>query len=626
MKFFKKNLFISIIYLGCIYTQFAIASSTSSNRNKILKITKIDSQHKGIADVLIFEISHLTTALKIDGTMVTNIEIQKNDRGISYSTKYKKIGNKFILVYAYATSARYFYNLDSCSMKTDSDSFSISSLGSLTGTLDSYQGVSLSPNCKQYPDLQKQILSEFSSITNPKNKDDLVSCILQYDITAGGKWKSLPDSLIKFGCASKAEKYDGIFDSKNNEIKISNSCLANPGKLSFVMKEEILHSFGVKDEALAKCIAQCPSANLSSDCKNATNSDSLKFNDINANLVTLRDNNISKIGAAAPDGSMALNVTDDYNSAKTIEVPREIAVAQVPQPAIADLKMSHSVETMTVTDTPTVASAGGILNGGSASGTKASSGGRSYSVASYPNSMMQFAATAVLPEKAFAQGTSSTDAGGTPSRSSRSPASTSEALRHTAASRLPASSTALTDPKYSETSSSAKTMNPADASGENTGTATTATGASREVGKSNTARAMHSFGGRSGRAGGTPGAEGDGNAEGNLGASVAGSGSGGGNGSSGGSRSPASVGSGHDGRSGVGSVAGSRAAGSPGNLVRYFQTAPYGEIKQRLRDPKFIRDLQKNSTTVFDTQGNRFGAAQGQVIFSDKGNRFVKEK
>jgi len=602
VKLSTKTLIISIIYLGFCITSSATTSRSNKPQKNILQITKVDSQHKGIADILILERPHTSTTLKLDGTNITQVEIQREMNGVFVNTKYKKSGSKFILFYAYATSARYFYNQDSCSMKNDNNAFSMSSLGSLTGGLESHQNISLDSTCKQFPELQKEMTSEFSKLIDSKNKDATVACILQLDTTAAGKWKSLPSSLVKFGCSSEKEKYNGIFDSKNNEIKISNSCTSNANSLSLVMKEEILHSFGIRDEELAKCIATCPSANLSSHCQKLINPTEPGKNLNNISLFVRTSSDVSLIGASGQLGGIAETQTDDYNSAKTIEVPKEIAVAQVPQPAVQDLRMTQSVETSTVTDTS-----------GTSGAVGSSGGGRSYSASTYPNSMMQFAATAVLPEKAFAQATSPTETMASSHQSSdssssshdstsssaslRSPSSlSSEALRHTAASRMPASNSALANPSYSTSG------NPADG---NSDKSANESGSSADIGKSSSAKAFQSRNGRaSGNTGGTSSVSANGDSQGNSSASNSSSVVG--------ARSPASV--------------RSFATSTPTNLVQYFQSAPYKEIKQRLRDPKFIQDLKKNSTTVFDTQGHQFGAEQGQIIYSDKGNRFVKEK
>jgi hypothetical protein len=610
VKFFDESPFISII---CIL----FCSTAIAHPNQI-KFTKIDSQNKGFADLLLIEKTDMTISVKLNGAKIVRYEVARTHSGTTATVKYSRLGNNLSLNYSFATTARYFYNENTC-IKKGSNSFSISSLGSLLNATES-TGIQYDETCQNQSELKKQISENLDSLIDKKNQKSITECIDQYDNTAAQKWMLLPTSLVKISCDDTGVKYSGVFDSQKKMIRISDKCLEKPAELSSVLKEEILHSFGVTNEHLAKCLATCPQSS-SLECKT--------FNLKKIKIDADSGDQHTKLSITAPDGSMALNVTEDYNSAKTIEVPREIAVAQVPQPTVADLKMSQSVETMTVTDTPAApaaASAGAVSSGGGASGATASSSGRSYSVASYPNSMMQFAATAVLPEKAFAQGTSSANAGGTPlARSPRSSASSSEALRHTAASRLPASDSALTDPNYS------KTANTAVASSEISDESITS---SNEVGRSSSVNALHSVNSRAGNAGGTPTAASDGDAGGHSGASgtgAVGSLTGGGANSAGrqasgrtggstksaaGSRSPASL----------GGLNGGSGSATPTNLVQYFQTAPYSEIKQRLRDPKFIRDLQKNSTTVFDAQGHRFGASQGQVIFSDKGNRFVKEK
>lgn len=60
-------------------------------------------------------------------------------------------------------------------------------------------------------------------------------------------------------------------------------------------------------------------------------------------------------------------------------------------------------------------------------------------------------------------------------------------------------------------------------------------------------------------------------------------------------------------------------------IVEAF-TASYGQMKNRLRQPRFIETLKENSITVYDYTGNKFGADRGEIVFVDKGDRFVRQK
>lgn len=60
-------------------------------------------------------------------------------------------------------------------------------------------------------------------------------------------------------------------------------------------------------------------------------------------------------------------------------------------------------------------------------------------------------------------------------------------------------------------------------------------------------------------------------------------------------------------------------------IVEDFST-DYNRMKSRLRQTNFVETLRENSITVFDYSGNKYGAERGDIIFVDKGDRFVRQK
>lgn len=82
---------------------------------------------------------------------------------------------------------------------------------------------------------------------------------------------------------------------------------------------------------------------------------------------------------------------------------------------------------------------------------------------------------------------------------------------------------------------------------------------------------------------------------------------------------------------GVRKPASLRGTGSgPGNAVTTQIVSSFGQdysvVKNRLRQGSFVEALRENNVTVFDLQGNKIGAERGNIIFVDKGDRFVRQK
>jgi hypothetical protein len=573
----------------------------------VIRVSKFDTQHKGVADLILLEKSDLTVAIKLTGTDITQYQVIHKRSGITASIKYNRHQNMFDLNYAFATKARYFFNTATCSDHSD-----LSSLGDLFGVMTATESetINYDQSCMSDLPLKKQISSQFQNLLS--NKDKIADCIGQYDNIAEAKWRKLPSSVTKISCDNSNVKYSGVFDSKMLQVRISDKCLGNNNELSSVLKEEILHSFGINNETIAKCAAQCPTV---SDqlCKNDIFNKKLKLTN---QTQFLRNPNID-IAINNPDGSPTEDVADSYNSAKTIEVPKEIAVAQVPQPSVQDLKMTQSVESYTVTDTSATPSA-------AANSAATPSTPEAASASSYPNSMMRFASEAILPEKAYAQSPSSNSSATTTSGSSHNTAPSSLSQFHSssaayAAENLRRSSTAASRSPASTASLSASSLTTSGATSAAPSATTAAEAAASPLGEHKKSVARGSPSSSSNSSDGTS-------------TSASGAGSSSASTSTGSSANSSAGGGSHLGLVSKQNSFSRRSSRSPASisnsteLTKYFQTTPYREIKQRLQDPQFIQELRQNSTTVFDTQGHQYGAPQGQIIFSDKGNRFVKEK
>jgi hypothetical protein len=530
--------------------------------SNVVQVTKFDNQSDGIADSILLERPNLSVSAKLKGNKIISIEIQKRSN-VSLSLKYRALGDKLILTYGFATNARYFFNKDACVHTSDADPFSLDALGSLAVSTET-QTLPLDTSCSNQKNLEQMIQESLTETVS--NKKTIAACLDKYDSLASQKWTLLPSSAPRIICEGENTRYRGLFDAKKSQIKISKTCSSSFKELNSVLKEELLHSFGIKDETLAKCLAECPEQSGVS-CR--------KFDKKNESFDKKSNSQYTRLVILNPDGSPAGQDATSYNSAKTIEVPREIAMAQVPEPQVSDLKMTHSVETSTVSET-----------------------------SSYPSSLMQFAATAVLPEKAFA-GTLASSESSTHSRSDSTSTSTSSSLSKSSRSsaaeayaiaKSHSSSSGSRSPASDDSGTSSLTSAPPKGvSLENT----KSDGPSVELGKSKATKSARSLAGHS-VVNRSSSSSIDSNSDSFSNSPKPPSSS----------RAPTSA----------------SHASSSANLNQYFKTAPYQEIKERLRDPKFIQDLKRNSTTVFDAQGHRYGATQGQSIYSDKGNRFVKEK
>lgn len=68
--------------------------------------------------------------------------------------------------------------------------------------------------------------------------------------------------------------------------------------------------------------------------------------------------------------------------------------------------------------------------------------------------------------------------------------------------------------------------------------------------------------------------------------------------------------------------------GNPDNVItetlNLFTEKQYTEIKRDLNRPDFQERLREADITILDTNGARFGAEKGKVIYLDKGNRFIR--
>lgn len=58
--------------------------------------------------------------------------------------------------------------------------------------------------------------------------------------------------------------------------------------------------------------------------------------------------------------------------------------------------------------------------------------------------------------------------------------------------------------------------------------------------------------------------------------------------------------------------------------LNIFTEKQYTEIKRELNRPDFQDRLREADITILDTNGGRFGAEKGKVIYLDKGNRFIR--
>jgi|GEM_PF-4548233 Type IV secretory pathway, TrbL components len=142
---------------------------------------------------------------------------------------------------------------------------------------------------------------------------------------------------------------------------------------------------------------------------------------------------------------------------------------------------------------------------------------------------------------------------------------------------------------------------PANADGAESSDASVAGGGNPELGGAG--RASGGGGGGSASAGGGGGKSGKKAGGGGQAANAAGN-----------SRSPASASSGD----------------SPENvsgdeIVSFIKNSDYQSTKSKLQDYKFQNKLKSNSITIIDRSGNSIGAAEGKIIFVDKGNRFEKQ-
>lgn len=70
---------------------------------------------------------------------------------------------------------------------------------------------------------------------------------------------------------------------------------------------------------------------------------------------------------------------------------------------------------------------------------------------------------------------------------------------------------------------------------------------------------------------------------------------------------------------------GGAASPSPDEIITFISQADYQQTKQRLSDPRFIRQLDESKVRIIDTSGNAFGARNPKVNFLDDGVQFVKQ-
>lgn len=61
-------------------------------------------------------------------------------------------------------------------------------------------------------------------------------------------------------------------------------------------------------------------------------------------------------------------------------------------------------------------------------------------------------------------------------------------------------------------------------------------------------------------------------------------------------------------------------------VVTFISRGSYQQTRARLNDIDFTTALKSNSVTIFDLNGNTFGAPKGDVVFVDQGDRFVRQK
>ncbi|NUN05087.1 MAG: hypothetical protein HUU57_04925 [Bdellovibrio sp.] len=60
-------------------------------------------------------------------------------------------------------------------------------------------------------------------------------------------------------------------------------------------------------------------------------------------------------------------------------------------------------------------------------------------------------------------------------------------------------------------------------------------------------------------------------------------------------------------------------------IASSFLDKPYQEARKQLKNRAFVETLERNDITVYDLQGQSFGAPKGKIIFIDKGNRFDRK-
>ncbi|MEN0060037.1 MAG: hypothetical protein AAGB31_14445, partial [Bdellovibrio sp.] len=67
-------------------------------------------------------------------------------------------------------------------------------------------------------------------------------------------------------------------------------------------------------------------------------------------------------------------------------------------------------------------------------------------------------------------------------------------------------------------------------------------------------------------------------------------------------------------------------APSQDEIVSFLSQSSYNQARQKLQDDKFVGNLRDNNITVMDLAGKTYGASNGNVIFVDQGDRFVRQK
>jgi hypothetical protein len=255
-----KHLAISLIFLDFSLNAHAVKESTLHMSSPKIYITKIDSTGKGLADTLVYSNSHLTIAIAIRGKKISEIEIHGSRNGSFAAVKYKRVGEKILLTHLSATKRRFFYNENLCSSGNDS----IGTLGDLLGPIQETT-INLDQSCEKFPELNNQIVREFQKIVNKDEQKKVYDCLKPFDLIAASQWRKLPSSLVKISCIPDKAAYNGIFDIKENKITISNACVSKK-MISPVLREELLHSFGITEEDSAKCLAKCPSVKEVEKC------------------------------------------------------------------------------------------------------------------------------------------------------------------------------------------------------------------------------------------------------------------------------------------------------------------------------------------------------------------------